>query len=153
MFRYALPVVLMGWQLTLFAQTGEVPGMPADPTEAKPPPEIPENQAPRSEQPPASSPDSRAETERGDDAVPAPPVLPEPMESGEAIEPEVTIIQEDDRTVEEYRVNGRLYMVKVTPSAGPAYYFIDRDGDGTLESRHSGVRETPHVPQWIIFSW
>ena len=30
-------------------------------------------------------------------------------------EPDVTIVQKGDKTVEEYRVNGFLYAVKVTP--------------------------------------
>lgn len=152
MFRYALLIALLGWQWPSLAQTGEVPGMPADPTAAKPPPDIPDNQQPDPGQKPLPSADKSTDGETDDEAVPRPPVLPEPMESGDAIEPEVTIIQEDDRKIEEYRLNGRLYMVKVTPSVGPPYYFVDRDGDGTLESRKSGV-ETPQVPQWVIFRW
>lgn len=129
MFRAAIILVLVCWQLPVQAQADEVPGMPADPAQ-------PDSQPPPRE-----------------DEVPEPPVLPEPMESGEQIEPEITIIQKEDRKIEEYRLNGRLYMVKVTPDVGPAYYLIDRDGDGTLESRRSGVYETPQVPQWVIFSW
>ena len=33
-------------------------------------------------------------------------------------EPDVTIRQDGDRTVEEYRVNGFLYAVKITPKNG-----------------------------------
>ena len=85
--------------------------------------------------------------------IPEPPTLPDPVESGEPIEPQVTIIQRDDATIEEYRVNGVLYMVKVTPVAGPAYYLVDRDGDGQLESRVNDVTRDIPVPQWLIFSW
>jgi len=44
-------------------------------------------------------------------------------------------------------------MVKVTPFIGKPYYFIDRDGDGLMESRMSDLYNPTHVPQWVIFSW
>lgn len=152
MFRYALLIALLGWQWPSLAQTDEVPGMPADPAAAKPPPDIPDDQQSRPGQKPLPSADNSADGNTDDGPVPKPPDLPEPMQSGEAIEPEVTIIQEEDRKIEEYRLNGRLYMVKVIPSVGPPYYFVDRDGDGTLESRKRGL-DTPQVPQWVIFRW
>ncbi len=85
------------------------------------------------------------------------PDLPEPpaeVRSGEPLEPDVTIIETDRETVEEYRVNGQLYMVKVTPKGGfPPYYFVDTDGDGQLETRQFGLAPKVLVPQWILFSW
>lgn len=87
------------------------------------------------------------------EAVPPPPDIPEPIQSGEPIEPDVTIIRKDDAVIEEYRVNGILYMVKITPDVGLPYYLIDRDGDGNMETRSRGVKEDPGVPQWILFSW
>lgn len=85
--------------------------------------------------------------------MPAPPVLPDLMESGEPIEPEVTIIRRKEDTIEEYRINGQLYMVKVIPVVGKPYYFVDRDGDGHLESRVGQIYEDIYVPQWVLFSW
>lgn len=94
------------------------------------------------------------ETNEGElENIPEPPVLPDPVESGETIEPEITIIQREDATIEEYRVNGNLYMVKITPAAGPPYYLIDRDGDGQMESRFSGIHDDIIVPQWVLFRW
>ena len=61
----------------------------------------------------------------------------------DAIEPEVTIKKRDEVTVEEYRIHGRLYMVKVTPKVGPPFYLIDDRGDGNFtrrDSLDSGVR-------------
>lgn len=147
MFRYALLATLTSGSLVLYAQTSEIPGMPADP--AEPPPRL------EGEAPPAQSqqPAARADEDFDADGTPKPPVLPEPMESGEAIEPEVTIIQKEGATIEEYRVNGRMYMVKVTPRKGPPYYLIDQDGDGQMETRKSGIYEEPVVPQWVIFRW
>jgi hypothetical protein len=85
--------------------------------------------------------------------VPEPPELPSRVESGEVLEPEVTIVPQKEGTVEEYRINGVLYMVKVIPKKGPPYYLIDNDGDGVLESRRSQLYDNYNVPQWVIFSW
>jgi hypothetical protein len=88
--------------------------------------------------------------------VPPPPpaatVAPEDQ-TDEELEPEVTIIQRKDATYEEYRLNGRLYMVKVIPAVGPPYYFIDRDGDGLMESRMNDRGTQIQEQQWVIFSW
>jgi len=82
--------------------------------------------------------------------VPAPPVLPQPVQSGEALEPEVTIIESDKGTIYEYRANGALYMVKVQPVAGPPYYLLDTDGDGQMDVRQNRAWDN-HVPQWVLF--
>jgi len=84
----------------------------------------------------------------------AAPEPPPPMEDGQALEPEVTIVQRKDAVVEEHRINGRLYQVKITPKVGPPYYLVDQDGDGRLESRISNLQDQNYViPQWVIFSW
>jgi Protein of unknown function (DUF2782) len=83
----------------------------------------------------------------------ASPPLPPPIEDGQEMEPDVTIVQRKDATVEEYRLNGRLYMVKVVPFVGKPYYLIDNNGDGLMESKISDLQNDPIVPQWVIFSW
>lgn len=88
----------------------------------------------------------------GLEPVPEPPELPDPIETGENIEPVVTIIRKDDAVIEEYSINGNVYMVKVTPSVGPVYYLIDNNGDGKF-SRRQDIREDPIVPQWILLRW
>lgn len=85
-----------------------------------------------------------------DEALP-PPALP--RDDQEGIEPEVTIIRQQDRTIEEYRVNGQLYMIKVTPSKGYPYYLVDADGDGNLETRRNELDPRILVPSWVIFRW
>lgn len=67
--------------------------------------------------------------------------------------PEVVITPRDDSRVKEYRVNGRLYMIEITPSKGPHYFLVDTDGDGTLESRHGGVATGIQIPRWTLLSW
>ena len=87
-----------------------------------------------------------------DNTIDAPPPAM-PSDEREEMEPEVTIIRRDDRTVEEYRINGQLYMVKVTPAKGYPYYLVDADGDGELESRRNELDPRMLVPSWVIFRW
>ena len=69
------------------------------------------------------------------------------------LEPEVTIIKRKDSIKEEYRLNGKLYMIKIIPSFGPSYFYIDQDGDGILEATNTDRNSTPRVPQWVILNW
>jgi hypothetical protein len=85
--------------------------------------------------------------------VPVPDQDDDPASGASGPEPEVTIVQRKDAKVEEYRLNGRLYMVKVMPFVGPPYYFVDRDGDGLMESKINGRGAEPRAPQWVILSW
>ncbi len=71
----------------------------------------------------------------------------------EYLEPEVTIIQEDDQKVEEYRIGGKLYMIKITPKNAPPYYLMDTDGDGDLETRRDDSDSAIVGPSWKLFSW
>jgi hypothetical protein len=83
------------------------------------------------------------------DGAPPPPRLPEPVHSGEELEPEVTIVDHPEGRAYEYRANGHLYMVKIQPRVGKPYYEIDMDGDGELETRMDDLRVTA-VPQWVL---
>ena len=82
-----------------------------------------------------------------------PPVIPESLQDGESIEPEVNIIQRDDRIIEEYRVGGRLYMIKVTPVRGLPYYLMDTDGNGSLETTQHELSDGILIPNWILYKW
>jgi len=79
-----------------------------------------------------------------------PPPLPESLDEG--FEPEVTITRRKETLIEEYRHNGTLYMIKITPKRGYPYYLIDSDGDGSLETRRNEL-SNPEVVQWRLFSW
>lgn len=83
-----------------------------------------------------------------------PPPLPDEaaIEEAEELQPEVTIRSRGDATVEEYRSNGRLYMVKITPARGYPYYLIDSDGDGSFDTRRNEL-DPPNIHQWILFRW
>ncbi len=64
-------------------------------------------------------------------------------------EPQVTITKQSEQTIEEFRVGGRLYMIKITPKHGHPYYLIDDRGDGRF-ARQEGLDSGVRVPQWVI---
>lgn len=93
-----------------------------------------------------------AQEEQPEQFPEAPPPPPK-VQSGEALEPDVTIIRRETQTIEEYRVNGQLYMIKVNPDFGPSYYLMDTDGDGNLETRRHELAPGFQIPGWVLFRW
>ncbi|MDN0074769.1 DUF2782 domain-containing protein [Crenobacter sp. SG2303] len=87
---------------------------------------------------PSPTPSTKAE-------VPPPPTI---SDDNTGPEPEVRIIQKGKEKIEEYRMNGHLYMVKVTPAVGPAYYLIDEEGNGQLKQVNPNRRII--TPQWVL---
>ncbi|AJP48780.1 hypothetical protein PG1C_10725 [Rugosibacter aromaticivorans] len=81
--------------------------------------------------------------------LPEPPPPPAGVVD-ESLEPQVTISRRGEDKVEEYRVHGKLYMVKVTPPHGVPYYLIDNRGDGSWvrDDAIGGTRLS--VPMWVI---
>lgn len=79
-------------------------------------------------------------------------VVPNASTEGEN-EPQVVIRKRGKNMVEEYRINGRLYKVKITPSVGPSYFMIDSDGDGFMDQRYDQLGQAVATPQWVLFSW
>ena len=69
------------------------------------------------------------------------------------IAPSVTLREHENRVVEEYRVNNRLYMVKITPVVGAPYYLVDDDGSGDMAWNRGGSQLEQKVPQWTLMSW
>jgi len=89
-----------------------------------------------------------------EEAVPEVPEMPLPVADGEPMEADITISREGEKTLYEYRVNGKLYKIKVVPAVGPAYYFLDTDGDGEMEEvSESDLVKGLKVNQWSLFSW
>jgi hypothetical protein len=92
-----------------------------------------------------------AQQESADPA--APPPIP-PKVPGEELEPSVVITEREGQRIEEYSQNGRVYMIKITPLKGPAYYYLDEDGDGQLELRESDKKLNPVQPVfWKLKEW
>jgi hypothetical protein len=90
----------------------------------------------------------------GDDTTVLDDVTPvqSTFESDYTNEPEVTIIKDGESTTEEYRINGQLYMVKVTPDGAPPYYlYKETESSGWL--RIEGISEPLIIPQWVVFEF
>lgn len=100
--------------------------------------------------------DTKGKTPAPAATVPEPPPPPENYNpptapgasSSEQPEPEVTITTKGTEIHEEYRLNGRLYMIKVTPAKGKPYYLIDHEGSGQF--RRSDFDTRLSIPMWVI---
>ena len=66
-----------------------------------------------------------------------------------AIEPQITIRKKGKETIQEYRINGEMYMMKVTPEHGVPYYLHKEDSNGAWIN--DGPNPPLSVPKWIIF--
>ena len=81
--------------------------------------------------------------------LPEPPPPPPGMEADPSLEPQVTIRKRDKEVIEEFRVRGRLYMIKVTPAHGVPYYLLDESGKGDFSRRDTYDTGT-RPPMWVI---
>lgn len=79
-----------------------------------------------------------------------PPPPPAMVLTDPALEPQVSIRTEDESQVQEYRVKGKLFMVRVTPKNGRPYIMIDHKGDGTFMKQDNTLDSGVHVPQWVL---
>lgn len=83
--------------------------------------------------------------------IPEPPPPPPGMIDDPGLEPQVTIRKRGEDKVEEYRMNGKLYMIKVTPPHGTPYYLVDPKGDGGFVREEIVPGEKAlSVPMWVI---
>ncbi|QOW19654.1 DUF2782 domain-containing protein [Lysobacter ciconiae] len=57
-------------------------------------------------------------------------------------------VQDNGDVIQEYRVNGQLKVVKVTPRRGPTYYLMDDDGDGFPDEASKDAKV-----YWKLFDW
>lgn len=81
------------------------------------------------------------------------PASATPLIEDEAVdEPQVTITPQPVQKVEEFRANGKLYMIKITPKNGAPYYLVDDKGDGKF-ARQEGLDSGLRVPRWVIFKF
>ena len=87
------------------------------------------------------------------EAVPEAPEPSLPVQSGETMEPDITIIRKGKKTIQEYRRGGRLYMIKVIPDIGPPYYFIDNNGDGKMDVLQNEADKGSNINMWKILEW
>lgn len=81
------------------------------------------------------------------DALPEKILEPPPPEAA----PTVSIRSDGDDIVEEYRQNGRIYMVKVRPPKGIPYTLLDTNGDGRLDADDSDGPVRPVY--YTLYEW
>ena len=83
------------------------------------------------------------------------PVQKQPkVQTGYVPRAEITISESKETTFKEYRINGVLRAIKVTPKNGlPPYYLIDEKGDGQFVRIGPDTGPELKVPQWILFEW
>jgi hypothetical protein len=84
--------------------------------------------------------------------LPEAPPAPAQIANDPELEPQITIVRRENETIEEYRVKGRLTMVKVTPRQGRPYYLVANGADGTFIRRDS-LDSGLSVPLWVLFSF
>ena len=85
------------------------------------------------------------------DLQPLPDVPPPVMAPlSESLEPQVTIRKREGDTVEEHRLNGKLYKIVVTPESGAPYTLIDQRGDGVFVRPDAQGTPQLSVPMWVI---
>ena len=83
-----------------------------------------------------------------------PPPLAPATQADTALEPQVTRVNEAGETVQEYRVNGRLFMQRVTPrGGGRAYVLMDHKGDGSFTRQDNTLDGRLQVPQWVLLEF
>jgi len=78
---------------------------------------------------------------------------PEGLEPLDEELPQVTIVKRGEDTVTEFRLRGKLYMVKVTLANGASYYLIDQEGNGQWVRNDSPHAHRLAVPAWVLSSW
>lgn len=82
-----------------------------------------------------------------------PPPPPPIVETDPALEPQVTTRTDDQgQVIQEYRVNGKLFMQRITPRHGHPYVVIDDRGDGTF-TRQDNTLDRLRVPQWVLLEF
>jgi hypothetical protein len=79
------------------------------------------------------------------------PLLAAAEDDAPSAEPDVTIGKDGDNFIQEYRANGFVYAVKITPKYGKPYYLVRADGTSGQFIRSD--QPDMLIPQWVLFSW
>lgn len=79
------------------------------------------------------------------------PLMVQAADEAPSADPDVTIRQDGDKTIQEYRQNGFLYAIKITPKHGKPYFLVRADGtdDNFIRSDQPDML----IPAWKIFEW
>lgn len=84
--------------------------------------------------------------------IPPPPKLSSAPTADDPNEPTVTIRQEGENKIEEFKSKGRVYAIRVTPKIGKPYLLVDPDGKGTM-IRAGEIGGDVRAPQWTILEF
>lgn len=79
------------------------------------------------------------------------PALALAADDAASADPDVTIRQDGNKTIQEYRQNGFLYAIKITPKHGKPYFLVR--ADGTEANFIRSDQPDMLIPQWKIFEW
>ena len=79
------------------------------------------------------------------------PLMTWAADDAPSADPDVTIRQEGDKTIQEYRQNGFLYAIKITPKHGKPYFLVRADGTDANFIRSD--QPDMLIPAWKIFEW
>ncbi|QJR13391.1 DUF2782 domain-containing protein [Usitatibacter palustris] len=79
-----------------------------------------------------------------------PPLPPLPDVAEPELKPQLTVRKEGDSTITEYRLHGKLYMMRVVPGHGRPYVMVDQKGDGTFSRQDHTLDSGVRVPQWVL---
>lgn len=82
-----------------------------------------------------------------------PPPMPAATTAQDLITPATTTRMEGEDEITEYRVKGKLYMMKVKPKNGPGYTLMDNKGDGTFSRQDHTLTPNTAVPQWVLLEF
>src|SRR5687767_7137415 len=67
--------------------------------------------------------------------------------------PEIVTRIEGDQVIEEHRIKGKLYMMRVTPRHGRPYVLMDNKGDGTFSRLDQTLDQQVRAPQWVLLEF
>jgi hypothetical protein len=84
--------------------------------------------------------------------LPEPPPLPPDIELDSELEPQITIIKRGEDTIEEHRLNGEIYMIKVIPRIGLPYYLVKNRGYG-MDTHPGDAGGNVSAPMWRILEF
>ncbi len=86
------------------------------------------------------------------DLQPLEAILPSASDAEDnAADPQVTIVKQKNKKIEEYRINGQLYMVKITPEHGAPYYLHKEAQHGRWIM--DGPLQPTSIPQWVVIDF
>ncbi len=75
-----------------------------------------------------------------------------PPKEKATLESKVTTVKKGADTVDEYRMNGKLFKMRITPAKGPSYFLVDPKGDGNF-IRADGPEQKIATPTWVLLEW